>query len=120
MKVHVIHPDGVVRDVELIGLDNPSLRNFVGGNIEYVAVLFNGKPATMIVNETGAVRDSEINPTGPMQPNARATAIYWTATIIKRTGVPFDPLRGPMIHGTAVLIEIDKRDLRWIKSNAKI
>ena len=111
MKVHVIQPDGVVRDVELIGLDKPSLRNFVGGDIEYVAVLFNGKPATMIVNEIGAVRNSEINQTGPMQPNARATAIYWTATIIGRTGVHFNPLKDPMIHGTAVLVEIDKRNL---------
>jgi len=108
MKPHLLHPDGRVIDSEVpdgVRLDHAALAAFVDGDIEYVAVLFNGKPATMIVNEMGAVS----NP--PLAPNARATAIYWAATIQGVTGVPFNALEDPLIYGPAVLLEVDKRRL---------
>lgn len=105
MKAHTIYPDGLVRESEIPQKDFPRamLRELVGGDIEYVAVIFMEQPATMIVNERGAIEKLPIN--------ARATAIYWTATIQGITGVAFDPLTAPMIHGIAVLIEQDLRTL---------
>lgn len=105
MKAHTIQPNGQVIDSELTKVDFELLRDYVGGDVELVAVLFNGQPATMIVNETGAIK------TPPLPINARATAIYWTATIKGITPAQFNPLSDPMIHGPAMLLEIDKRKL---------
>lgn len=115
MKAHIIQVNG-----DVISYDNwpeniderkDTLKQIVGGDLEYVAVLYEGEPATMIVNELGAVADPETNPGGLLAPNARATAIYWTATITGRTGADFKPLSAPMVHGHAVLIEKSKREL---------
>lgn len=113
IKVHSIEPDGTVNSSEWPAdkLPRDKMRAIVGGEIEYAAVLFNDRPATMVVNEIGASFDKRINPKGPLQPNARATAIYWNATIRGRTGVTFEPLMMPMIHGTVLLLERDKRKL---------
>ena len=107
MRIHVIAPNGVVT-FHQTGAAPPRewLQEQVGGDVEYVRVLFKDGESTMIVNESGGVQ----NP--PLSVNARATAIYWTATILGRTGVKFDPLIEPLIHGTAVLIEgVRKNDL---------
>lgn len=112
MKLHTIYPDGRVADSEWkddVDLSIHALKQAVGGNIEFVTVIFNGKPATMIVNEIGASTDPAVNPSGQLPANARATAIYWTATIRGITGQPFNPLEMPMVHGTVVLVEKDKR-----------
>lgn len=116
MKVHYIHTDGtVVPDTHDLSDDFekhvPRFKAHVHGNIELVSVIYDGKPATMLVNEVGAATDPSINPGGQLPPNARATAIYWTATIIGVTRIPFEPLTAPMIHGNVVLIEKDKREL---------
>lgn len=119
MKIHTINPNGDVltgdinHDGSMAAWRRVSalLSQKVGGPVELASVLFNGSPATLAVNEVGASIDAKINPGGQLPANARATAIYWTATIIGRTGAPFNPLTMPMIHGTAVLIERDKRTL---------
>ncbi len=117
IKVNLIAVDGKVYDREW---PHPATswkdfsryaKEYIGGPTELVAVLYNGQPATMIVNEVGASTDPDINPTGQLPINARATAIYWTATIKGITPVPFNPLADPMIHGPAILIEVDKRRL---------
>lgn len=113
MHYHIIQPDGTVLfeagavDPETLLKDNyrdllASLAEIVGGGgPEFVMVLYAGQVCTMVVDETGATNIHG----GPKRPNARATAIYWTATIQGRTDVAYDPLRAPMIHGTAVLFE---------------
>lgn len=113
MKMHTINPDGSVIDWDYkYSIDMPkTLGLIVGGPIEYVSVLYNDKPATLVVNEVGASLDPAINPKGQLPPNARATSIYWTATIRGITGGSFAPLGMPLIHGTVVLIEKDKREL---------
>ena len=95
---------GLVHSVELdFTTDFEKIQQLVGGDIEVVTVLWNDKPATLCVNEEGAPRH--------LQPNARATALYWTATIKGITGVPFSPLTDPLIYGNAVLFPVDKRRL---------
>lgn len=47
------------------------LREYVGGWIEYVSVLYKGKRTTMVVNEEGRLNDLPIN--------ERATEIYYAA-----------------------------------------
>ncbi len=118
IKVHImIEPGGIV--TEALWPDprtnwkefSEKAKFVVGGPTELVAVLFNDKPATMIVNEVGASTDPGINPAGQLPVNARATAIYWTGTIKGITQVPFNPLADPLIHGPAILFEVSKRDL---------
>ena len=114
MKYHVIYPSGKIKSGEWAENDTTLYQQWKGvvdGFPELASVLYEGKPATLVVNDRGAVEDKAINPAGVLPPNARATAIYWTATIIGRTGVTFAPLTSPMIHGTAILIEKDKREL---------
>lgn len=108
MKVHLISVDGKVTEYDWrdkAAISGQFLRETIHGFAEYVAVLYNGKPATLIVNETGAIDCDQVK----FAPNARATAIYWTATIQGRTPATFNPLQDPMVHGPAILVEIDKR-----------
>lgn len=99
---HIIQPDGTV-DTKLGTAYEATIREAIGGMPERVAVIFGGKPTLMYVEERSAVRNLPIN--------ARATAIYWTATMQGRTGVHFDPLNAPMVHGTAVVLEgVSPRD----------
>ena len=111
-KMHVIQPDGSVSTTEITALPGrKELQAIVGGFHEPVRVLgANGAEAVLVVNETGAINPAAAFGEGhenrpPLQPNARATAIYWTATILGRTGVRFDPFSAPMIHGPAVLFD---------------
>lgn len=93
---HVIYPNGdFVTTTEV--MSEKALREAVRGMPERVAVIFLGTLTLMYVEKKSAVNN--------LEPNPRATAIYWTATIQGKTGVRFDPLNAPMIHGTAVLLE---------------
>lgn len=111
MKAHTLFPDGRVVDSEITDGPFPAaqMRGIVEGDVELVAVIFEGQPATLVVNETGAMQDSNRNPSAQLTPNPRATAIYWTGTIQGRTGSNYAPLTMPMVYGVAVLIERDKR-----------
>ena len=79
MRIFRIEPNGTVFEYEKKPDDYVPSRQIVcdavGGNPEYVAVLFEGKRATLIVNEVGASTDPAINPAGQFPANARATAI---------------------------------------------
>lgn len=104
MKAYIIHHSGQVATRELDpSKDFETCQGLVEGYVEVVSVLVNKKPSTMYVNEDGIAQGLPVN--------ARATAIYWTATIQGVTGTPFDPLRDPLIHGTVVLFPVDKRRL---------
>ena len=119
MKAMLIQPGGDVSNIELPGThDWPAFSAAarehlkIGDDmLELVAVIFDGKPATLLISEVGASKDTDINPRGQLPANARATAMYWTATIKGITPVPFNPLTMPMIHGAAILLEVDKRRL---------
>ena len=108
MKAWILNVDSSVNDLK--PFDNPDsvalTRNDLtrlmkhlgikdGGMLECVSVLFNGKPCDMLVDESGAVNGLPVN--------SRASLIYWTATCQGKTGAPFDPLFGPLIHGRAIL-----------------
>lgn len=81
-----------------------ALASLLNDEPEFAAVLYDGDAVTLVVGETSALKQ--------LSPNARATGIYWTATIKGLTGVKYEPLTAPMIHGPAILIFEDKRDLR--------
>lgn len=101
MKYAIIVPSGGILTgvCKESGLPLEKMQQIVGcpqcSYVERVSVWFQDKPAEMYVNEEGLIHHLPIN--------ARATAIYWTATILGRTPVPFDPLRDSVIHGTAIL-----------------
>lgn len=104
MKAYTISPNGTVlvhNDFKYSDIN--LLQSIIGGYVEYVSVWYDGKPATLIVNEDGLTKG--------LPPNARATSIYWTATILGKTGVAFNPLTDPLIVGNAVLLPISKSDL---------
>jgi len=106
MKCFVLMANGAVANLEATFSNPKDFANFqsiVGGDIEVVAVLYDDKPATLLVNEDGIQQG--------LVPNARATLLYWTATIQGSTGADFDPLDGPLIHGNAILLPVDKRRL---------
>ena len=98
--MHIINVDGSVISSECAAYPGSRMmRDIVRGDIEFVRVLYQGKVTRMIVNENGAMGPR------PLRPNARATAIYWTATCTGQTPAPFEPLTDPMVHGIAVLFE---------------
>jgi len=104
MKAYVIEPFGDVIEADLNLGTWGQLREIIGSQtLELVSVLYNGKPATMFVNENG-IAEGDV-------PNVRATAIYWTATIRNVTGMKFEPLSMSMIYGVAILFEIAKNDI---------
>lgn len=102
MKYHIIDPSGAVTNDECGrgGLPDVTMRRIIGGHIEVVHVLFNGERVDMVVNETGCMKGVPALPV-----NARATAIYWTATLEGRTPVKWEPLTMPLVHGVAILYE---------------
>lgn len=102
MKYHVIYPHGDVATKECgrAGLPDIDMRQIVEGHIEVVHVLFNDQRCDMIVNETGCMKGMPALPI-----NARATAIYWTATREGRTPLKWEPLTMPLVHGVAILYE---------------
>jgi hypothetical protein len=101
MKYHIIKPDGLVEVGQCTdkGLRYVDETNIVGGATERVKVLHEGRICDMVVNETGAVQDP------PLPINARATAVYWSATRAGRTCLDFQPLTMPLIHGNAILYD---------------
>ena len=111
MKSTIIGVDGSTEHYELSDdekIRRKELKHMVDGPLEYVAILYKGMHCTLVVNEIGA---TQLTDRGPLPPNARATSMYWTATILGRTGVPFDPLSDPMVHGVVVLIEKSKLEI---------
>lgn len=66
--------------------------------LEHVAVLYNGRRASMFVDELGAI----LSP--PLAVNPKATEIYHAAS--KRRGVTIGP-DDPKIHGRAILFDAD-------------
>jgi hypothetical protein len=67
----------------------------IGGGLEHVAVLFQGKRADMFVHEYGAGAFGM----KPLPVNAAATAIYHAAS----KAVGHDVTRAPRIYGVAVV-----------------
>lgn len=101
MKAHLIQPDGSAEIVEYNG--EPTLdqmRDFIGDNIEFVSVLFQDKPAHMIVDEMGALK--------PLPVNERATSIYHNAQVkpsCKKRGIVYKAEEYAQIHGPAMVLE---------------
>jgi len=96
MTIRIIHPDG--REETREGnapLSNENERTIVGGFVECVWVLHQGKRTLMIVNETGAVQDP------PLPVNNKATEIYHNAS--RARGQDWEG--APYIHGTVILYE---------------
>ncbi len=86
-----------VQTVEAM-LDTPETQAYIGGYMEYVYVLYNGKKCLMIVNEEGAIHKRD---RGPLPINARATKIYKAAAAARGHSY-FGP---PFIHGDVLLYE---------------
>lgn len=76
------------------------LQEIVGGDIEFVTVLYNDQRTTMVVNETGAIQ----NP--PLPVNKEASHIYHTAQS-RRDGITLDVAfrEYPRIHGDVAILD---------------
>lgn len=114
--IHIIGAGGIVQSKSLPAGGRISRRwvqpFLAPDEPERVHVIFNDKPTLMLVGENSARRG--------MAPNARASLIYWTATCKGITGAKFDPLQGPMIYGTAILLEdYDFDKLGWLEDAVK-
>ena len=98
-RVHIIPVDGAgeVREADKCP-PFEELRQIVGGHIEHVRVLFDGKLAHMFVNELGAV---EAGPGYPLPINPIATEIYHQLS--RSQGRDWEG--PPYIHGTAIVVE---------------
>lgn len=123
-NIHWMEPDGSVRTE--LATKEPTLdamKEFVGGWIEHVAVMYEGKyPTSMIVNEDGIRLGLPVN--------EAATRIYWAASAARgydlakeedrkaldaewaaRMGVPAEAVMNlgpggpPYIYGNAILLE---------------
>ena len=73
MKSYWIKPDYTVEIKETAG--EPSwedMKEFVGGYLEHVSVLFDNRPCSMFVNEEGALI--------PLEENIIATQVYYAAS----------------------------------------
>lgn len=75
------------------------LMEIIGGYVEHVRVIFDGKIMALIVNEEGALMEP------PLPVNETATKIYHTNVAIM-SGRTFNEMRrnGPLIYGDAVLL----------------
>lgn len=72
---------------------------FLGGQFEFVQVLYDDKPMYMLVHEMGAMI--------PLPVNARATDIYHTAVVkprCKEECKDYRPGDYAQIHGPAILV----------------
>lgn len=98
-KIYLVHASG---NREVRESDTPLTREevqaFVGGDIEYVQVLFEEAPCYMLVNEIGAL---PMNNRGPLPINAWATDVYHNA--MRARGK--DWIGPPFIHGDIVLYQ---------------
>lgn len=96
MTIRILHPDG--REETRPGNEQLKFadeRAIVGGFVEVVWVLHQGKRTCMLVHETGAIE----NP--PLPINTKATDIYHQAS--KARGK--DWVGPPFVHGTVILYE---------------
>jgi hypothetical protein len=96
---HIYHPDGKVEDKSQDWDGNfRSIRGMinetVGGTLEHVAVLHNGRRADMFVEGDGA---------GVLPPNPNATAIYRNNTLKRSPSTK--PSSLPQIYGVAILFD---------------
>ena len=76
------------------------INKFIGGDFEFVTVLYEGKPRYMLCNEIGALSNMPINP--------RATNIYHNAQVkprCKADGIRYIPKNYSQIHGDVILVE---------------
>ena len=99
-----------------------TMQEFVGGDIEHVTVLYNGKRTSMFVNDMGAMNGLPVN--------EAATKVYWAASAargidlgnkeqrekasddfwarfgnIPRIDLNPHPDQPPFIHGNAIILE---------------
>ena len=101
MKAHLIQPDGTEEVWEYTS--EPTLahmQEFVGGGIELVSVLYQGKRCHMIVHEEGSLI--------PLEVNAAATLIYHEAVVkpdCLMRGNAYNPQHYAQIYGPAMLFE---------------
>lgn len=103
--IHVIRPDGEEETWEAnTPPERGKLSELVGGDIEYVAVLYKEERTYMVVNDMGAIMSP------PLPVNQAATRIYhannrariWRGEDLSGFGPPGS---WPKIHGTAVVLE---------------
>jgi hypothetical protein len=99
----IIRPDGTLERGNVDWPNDPGydriktlIAPLVGGGIEHVSVLHNGRRTDMFVNETGGLDG--------LPANDKATAIYHAATRARGQSVK----GAPMIYGTAILFD-DRR-----------
>ncbi len=107
--VHVLKPGGEEQTWPASTLpERDALMELVEGHLEYVKVLYKGKPTYMVVNDVGALTGPGGTP--PLPINWDATEIYHAATL-KRAELGediscFGPrCDWPKIHGVAVVLE---------------
>jgi len=107
----ILKTDGTQTDEECVDVYEGQssmrerLKEIVGGDIEHVHVLYEEKPAYMVVNETGAVQSP------PLPVNKEASHIYHAASA-KREGLTLDQAFNeyPPVHGdVAVLFDCKVR-----------
>ncbi len=111
--IHWINTDGTERIEEAkFEPDWDEMRDFVGGYIEHVNVLYKGKQTAMYVHEEGRIIDLPINPvaTDIYMANTRAReaagkgAFKWPEGV-KVISLDPRPDLPPSIHGPAVVME---------------
>lgn len=104
-KLYTIETDGSFLEQDV---PSPPPWNYIKGVIgcrtmEHVAVLFNGKPAHMYVDEDGISKELSIN--------LRASRIYSNVTL-RRAGLPtYDDLTEPLPGG---LVSVGSRELKVV------
>lgn len=80
------------------------VNKFLGGELEFVSVMYNKKHAFMLTNEIGALNGMPVN--------ARATDIYHTAVVKPKCefeGRLYIPGEYGQIHGDVILVEEQMR-----------
>lgn len=101
MKAHFYKADGTAEEhqIDVGALPMDQIKEFVEGDVEFVSVLFNGKPAHMIVNDIGAMIGLPIN--------ERATTIYHENIQLQcqDRGMPYHRGNFSFIYGNAVVFE---------------
>ena len=100
MKIlHVLYADGstlLTPNAKMPTLE--VMQSTVGGDVEYVAVLYKNKRTYMVVNEMGAMA---VHGRPPLPVNKAATEIYHAAS--RARGL--DWAGPPEIHGDVLLLE---------------
>lgn len=114
-KMYVLHTNGDVHTVDLSIREFPGLAateelvlphlkfqviengrlKTIKPGMQYVSVLYGGKPCSMFVDDEGMVRGRPIN--------ARASAVYWTHVL--QNSPTADPVTMNAIYGPALLFD---------------